>query len=417
MLNPELTLQQKAYRTRISYRFFDGHVEYTIVDSRGDKASFNAKYEDIPAKFDYRTFEPRRPVISIQIFTLMALALVVILVYPKESLQMFAFMAIYGSIIVGFSALVRRKWFRKIYTSVPTRNGKLLVLRDAAHDSILQQLEERRRKALRKFAMIDALNAPMAELRRLKWLKEEGAITALEFDTYRRALGPAAGAGPLPEPEAPDAPPLALEQGAFRFHAGFAFHGDYLDFSMNDGALTEFKVHYKDLPNPTEYRSFMKKSGLASFVLCLSALLGMALMNFVANDRYFMTPAGSHQALIATFIYVPAVFILVLGARRFSRREYTILPVTKGTIRVLKDAQHDRIVGEMQNRRHAALRARAVIDTANSPQDELRKFVWLREQGAITGPEFENFREKIMDAMTERGSQPSDRKPPTETLH
>jgi hypothetical protein len=415
MLNPELTLEQKAYRTRISYRFFDTYVEYTIIDSRGDKACFNAKYEDLPARFDYRTFEPRRPIIAVQIFTLMGLALMIILFFPKESLQNFGAAIVAGGISIGLSLLMRRKWFRKIYTSVPTRNGKLLVLRNAAHDNILHELETRRRKALRKFAMIDALNAPYAELKRLKWLKEEGAITPAEFDKYRRALGPL-GFTPLPA-EAPDGPPLTLAQDVFRFHSAFSFHDDYMAYSMNDGALTEFKVHYKELPHPAEYRSFTKRDGLAGFVLCMGALLAMALMNYVANDRYFATPDGSKQALIGTLIYVPAFAALVFGARRFSRKEFTIVPHSKGAIRVLQDPQHDRILGEIQNRRHAALRAQAVIEAGSSPQVELRKFMWLKEQGAITDAEFEGFREKITEAMAERGSQPGNQKPRPETLH
>ena len=418
MLNPELTLLQKAFRTRITYRFFDTYVEYTIVNSRGDKACFNARYEDIPAKFDYRTFEPRRPFILIQIFTLMALALVLILVYPQESLTMFAFMAVYGSLIIGLSALARRRWFRKIYTSVPTRNGKLLVLRNPEHDGILHELETRRLKALRKFAMLDALNAPQSELKRLKWLKEEGAITPLEFETYRRALGPVGGQKILAEPDAPARPPLTLEQDVFRFRSAFAFHDNHLEYSMNDGALSEFKVYYKELPHPTEYRSFTKKDGTASFVLCLGALLAMALMNYVANDHYFATPFGSKQALAGTLIYIPAFAMLIWGARRLSRREYTIVPVSKGTIRVLQDPQHDRIMGEIQNRRLAALRAQAIIDDSNSPQIELRRFAWLKEQGAITDEEYDAFREKILDASAERGAQPTPpSKPPRETLH
>ena len=419
MLNPELTLQQKAYRTRISYRFFDSYVEYTIVDSRGDKASFNTKYEDLPPKFDYRTFEPRKPVVSVQIFTLMALTLVLILLHPKDSLLMIAFMAVYGGLIVGLSLWVRRRWFRKMYTSVPSRNGKILVLRNTNHDAVMQELESRRLKALRKFAMIDALNAPMAEYRRLKWLKEEGAITPLEFDNFRRALGPSVGGMALSGDDAIEAPPLKLDQDVFRFHASFAFHGDYLDYAMNDGALTEFKAHYKDLPHPSEYRSFAKKDGLLTgFILCFAALLATALMNFVEGDHYFSTPAGSHQALIGILIFVPAIAILAFGARRVSRKEYTIVPISKGVIRILNDAQHERIVGEIQNRRLAALRAQAVIDGANSMQGELRKFTWLKEQGVISAEEFEGFRERIMDVMQERSSQPSvPPKPPTETLH
>jgi hypothetical protein len=147
ILTPEQMMEQKAWRTKITYRLFDTYVEYTIVDSRGDKASFSAKYEELPSRFDYRTFEPKRPILAIQMVTLMALALILILINPAESLQMLGGVAVYGAGVISISAVLRRRpYFRRLYTSLPTRNGKLLILRNADHDKILHELEIRRLK-------------------------------------------------------------------------------------------------------------------------------------------------------------------------------------------------------------------------------------------------------------------------------
>ncbi len=417
MLTPELTLQQDAYRTHIAYRFFGDHVEYTIVDGRGDRASFSVKYEDAPSRFDYRTFEPYRPVAPLQLCVLMTLALCLIVLYPDNSLEMLGAVAASGGISMGLTHWLRRSRFRKLYTSMPTRNGKLLILRDGRHDAIVREIETRRLQALRKYAMSDALDAPQAAIRRLRWLKEEGAINALEFDRYRRALGPVS-LSPDPLPDDYDTAPLRLTQNAYRFHSVFSFEPDHLRCEAFDGSLSAFNVHYRDLPHPTEYRTVTKREGLAALVLCLVTLLGMALVNIVAGNHYYETAAGARQMLTAATIYVCASAFLVFGARRQARKEFTLVPVAiKGvTIRVLKDAQHDRIIGEMQNRRLAALRTQAVIDRANSPQGELRKFIWLKEQGAITDREFEDFRQRLMDRVSERQSVPSAR-PPSETLH
>lgn len=416
LLAPELILEQKAWRTKIKYRLFDAYVEYTIIDSRGDKASFSAKYEELPSRFDYRTFEPRRPILAIQLVTLMALALMLMLIYPKDSLPLLGGVAVYGAFVVGLSALLRRRpYFRRLYTSLPSRNGKLLLLRNADHDKILHELETRRLRALRKFAMVDALNAPQAELKRLRWLKEEGAITEEEFANYRRALNVAAGAKIAEADQEDNGPPLTLGQDAFRFHAEFAFYGDHLEYSMNDGAQTAFNIKYNELPHPTEYRTFMRNDGLAALVLCLCMLVALALLDTYSGESYFATAEGFRQTAVGTVIFIPAVVFLVFGARRYSRKEFTILPVTKGVIRVLQDLQHDRLIGEMKQRRYAALRAQAVIDRQNSPQGELRKFQWLKEQGAITEHEFEAFRNKLLEAISERPSQPP--RPPTETVH
>lgn len=419
ILAPEIVLEQKAWRTKILYRLFDTYVEYTIIDSRGDKASFSAKYEELPSRFDYRTFEPKRPILAIQIVTLLALALILLLINPNEALLLLGGVAVYGALVIGITALLRRRpYFRRLYTSLPTRNGKLLVLRDREHDRILHELEARRLKALRKFAMVDALNAPHAELKRLRWLREEGAITEEEFASYRRALKIAAGEAVFPaDEEGEGGPPLTLAQDAFRFHAAFSFHGDHLEYSMNDGAQTAFNIRYNELPHPTDYRTLMRNDGSAALVLCLCMLLALALIDTYSGDRYFATAEGFRQTVVGMLIFIPAVAFLVLGARRYSRKEFTILPVTKGVIRVLQDPQHDRLIDEMKQRRHAALRAQAVIDRGNSPQGELRKFTWLKEQGAITAREFEDFRNKLLEAISERPSSGQPPRPPTETIH
>jgi hypothetical protein len=152
-------------------------------------------------------------------------------------------------------------------------------------------------------------------------------------------------------------------------------------------------------------------------MLCLGMLIAMALVNTYFGDRYYATAEGFRQMVAGAAIFVPGLAFLVFGARRYGRKEFTVVPVAKGTIRVLQDAQHDRLIGEMQHRRHAALREEAVIDDRNSPQRELRKFTWLKEQGAITEQEFETFRQKILNALAERPSSSLPPKPPTETLH
>jgi hypothetical protein len=58
-MSPESELEQKAFRTKIRYRFFGDHVEYAIGDTNFNKTSFSTKYTDLPSKFDYRPARTR----------------------------------------------------------------------------------------------------------------------------------------------------------------------------------------------------------------------------------------------------------------------------------------------------------------------------------------------------------------------
>ncbi len=185
---PELELEQRAFRTKIIYRFFANFVEYTIRDSAGGIASFSVKYTEIPSKVKYSLFqEARRPAVQNQVFLLLFMALLIFAVLRQNSEQILPFLIVAGAVGIGGSALLRR-YLRKIYTSIPTVNRKLLVLRDAQHDEVLKELESRRMRALRKLAVIDPLNAPQLELRKFMWLKEEGIISEQECDFFRQKL-------------------------------------------------------------------------------------------------------------------------------------------------------------------------------------------------------------------------------------
>lgn len=115
-MTSETVLEQKAFRTRIGYRFFEDRVDYSIRDSAGNKALFNVKYTDLPSKFEYRVFQPRRSALYLAAVRVMALALMVIVLSPLESWSVLGPTAVCGGIAIGVLTLIRQYREKHLYS-------------------------------------------------------------------------------------------------------------------------------------------------------------------------------------------------------------------------------------------------------------------------------------------------------------
>jgi len=411
---PDLIRTQKSRRTKIDFRFFKDFIEYTIRDSRGETASFNTRYEDLPGSFDYKTFQLGRIRMLIPTLLVMFVTIMSMVQEPSEPFSALVYSAIFGVAALAFLYLLQRGQ-KRVYTALPAKTGKLLVLRGKGHDEIIAELADRRVKALRRLAVLDPANSAMADYKKFLFLKEEGAITAEELEGYRLRLGIGAE---FMSPKKPDveAPPQVIRQQALRFKNEYSFFDKHLGFSEDDGAMNAFNVWYADLPPRSEYRRYSKKEPYGVLVFLAGLIVAVAILNLHANDNYYVGNEGLMRILKGALVFVPVLAGLVFVVQRCTRKEFTIVPMGKGVLRVLQDERHDDLLGEIQRRRVGALREYAVLNQYNNPQAELKKFTWLKEQGAITGDEFETFRRRIVEAGQEPPPSAS-AKPPRETLH
>jgi hypothetical protein len=184
---PELELEQKALRTKISYRFFADYLEYTLRDAAGGAASFKVPYASLPSGFHYGLYQaPWKRLVGMQLFAVMFLGVVAISIYPRQPHPLFEF-SIIGMFAFAASALLEWR-FRKTYTSVPVPNNRMLVLRGRRHDEVIEALESRRLRTLRKLAVIEPRNSPQAELQKFTWLKAQGVISDKELEFFRQKV-------------------------------------------------------------------------------------------------------------------------------------------------------------------------------------------------------------------------------------
>jgi hypothetical protein len=172
-------------------------------------------------------------------------------------------------------------------------------------------------------------------------------------------------------------------------------HPDYVEFSMAGirSNTSGFNVGYALLPSEFNYRTFRAGDGFVLFPLLLVSGLTLLQLAMPRNPVYE----------VLGFMVVYGLICCAIGyaLRRFLRRAYTALPTSGGNLLIVKDAQHDQILTELQARRAVALRKSAVINPALPPWMEIKRFKRLREEGIISDGEFKTYRERILGALEE----------------
>lgn len=164
--------------------------------------------------------------------------------------------------------------------------------------------------------------------------------------------------------------------------AEFHFHPDYLDYR---GIRWAFKVRYENVAGPNQYRRGPAESSYFPIVMIISFLLLGAVKLWLHPATYGAAAIPPTAAmLLAAF---GTAILAYLVSSYSSRGEYTTIPTVAGNILVARGKDHDKIVGAVQARRLERLRTFAASDPANSPQEEVAKFRWLLDEGAITQAE------------------------------
>lgn len=200
---PDQTFEQKAFRTVISYRLWPAMLEYEVVNGKGEKKAFSVSYEDLPARADYRLIKPQVSLITGQAIVLTFMTIALLVAFPEDAATVLINMLACALLLMGATLMLQRKFLHSCFAALPLRENMVLVLQDGKYDTIIAELESRRRAALRKHARIEPGKPVPAELKKFAWLRGQGVITDEEFAHFRaRLLGHSERHGTIITPEA-----------------------------------------------------------------------------------------------------------------------------------------------------------------------------------------------------------------------
>jgi len=164
----------------------------------------------------------------------------------------------------------------------------------------------------------------------------------------------------------------------------FRFREDELDYMVKDtNGRVFFSVPYREVPKDSS--ELEERNGWFRNVGMLWVLIGIVQI----THRVYETGnlAGSIWLTLG---------LICFGVYWFAKTRFTVLPTEKGTIFVIQNKDHKRILNEMSRRRKKQfLYCFGEIDFENDPEDEARKFHWLRSEAVITEEELSSYLNKI----------------------
>jgi hypothetical protein len=183
-------VSQRSIAGGAVFRFNEDHLAYF-----GKEWDFKTKYQDIAAPSQYRRGTTTDRIVRFTFIYLLILGFVLLSRdhdphYGTEGWHwLLASMA--GFVVVLIAVCWLLYYFtHRDYTLIPTANGSLMVFRDNKHDAILQRVQSGRLKGLRSLSAPNSANSPTEELAKLKFLRDEGAITEDEYNHLCSQVSP-----------------------------------------------------------------------------------------------------------------------------------------------------------------------------------------------------------------------------------
>ena len=179
---------------------------------------------------------------------------------------------------------------------------------------------------------------------------------------------------------------MEIEQKRGLNRTRFTFNDDHLTYTQGQpGGMRTFEVNYSDIPlenwDLEERATWFLNAGIVLLVVWFcQVLLGVII-----------PPATG-----GFFLHWPLAAACCMGLYHVTIIRYTVFQTDAGKICLICDNKHEEVINEILTRRRAQLLSwYGEIDYANDPGEEIRKFHWLKLQGAIGEEEFESIRSRI----------------------
>jgi len=154
----------------------------------------------------------------------------------------------------------------------------------------------------------------------------------------------------------------------------FTFQDDYFNFACEDkSGATDYDIHYGDVPQKSslliEQNEWLRNVGLLWIAIGLFEF-GYALY------------AGNSLSGKGFWFFIG---ICCTTWALFTKVKYTVFKCQEGSVYVIRNKQHDEIIAEITRRRKAQLlQWYGEVNPDNDLENEIKKFKWLVEQGAMS---------------------------------
>jgi hypothetical protein len=187
MTAPVMSFEQRNVQGKTELKLFPDYLEFNFSDSGTPRDGFNAKYDSLPGDFNFRIFRPRNSYILQSIIFAAVLLPLALLSHRGDPVPIIGITVLVCFVLCFFSAGIN--WLlAKNYTVLPTQGGHILIVQDAQHDRIIDELRARRVAALQKAAVVNRLQNPWSEVKKFKFLRDEGVISDNDFNAYKEMI-------------------------------------------------------------------------------------------------------------------------------------------------------------------------------------------------------------------------------------
>ena len=186
MIAPIMSFKQRNVYAKTELKLFPDYLEFNFI-ANGINDGFNAKYESLPGDFEFGTLRQKNLNIW-RIIILVAMLLPLVLLKQRgDPAPIIGIALLVGFVLCLISAGVH--WlFVNNYTVVPTQGRDILIVQDAQHDRIIDELRARRVSSLKKAVVVNRLENPWSEVKKFKFLWDEGIISENDFEAHKEMI-------------------------------------------------------------------------------------------------------------------------------------------------------------------------------------------------------------------------------------
>ena len=154
-----------------------GYAQESPTSARG--VAYDIAYEDIPQETKTIKVPNRRflQLVRYGRYAFIALAVGVLLSKYGHDQNVDALLVLPAAMLIAASLSARNQ--RIIMIEIPTKKGKVQIIKDGQEETILKEIETRRKnRILDLYGEIDFSKAPHVEIGKFEWLKDNRYITA-----------------------------------------------------------------------------------------------------------------------------------------------------------------------------------------------------------------------------------------------